>query len=70
MLKAEVVIARDPAVVEQVEREVFARYNGREPDAQEAASLIRQASKRVALTFFIREGASWDHRKLAPLRPA
>ncbi len=70
MLKAEVVLDRDPAVVEQVERAVFARYHDREPDEAEAASLVRQASKRVALSFVVREGASWDHRKLAPVRPA
>ncbi len=70
MLKAEVKIDRDASVVEQVERDVFVRYHGREPDAAEAASLVRQASKRVALAFVVRETASWDHRKLAPARPA
>jgi PPOX class probable F420-dependent enzyme len=70
MLKAEVVIDRDPAVVEQIERAVFTRYHDREPDEAEAASLGRQASKRVALGFVVRERASWDHRKLAPVRPA
>jgi PPOX class probable F420-dependent enzyme len=70
MLKAEVVLNRDPAVVEQVERAVFARYHDREPDEAEAASLVRQASKRVALSFVVREGASWDHRKLASAGPA
>ena len=53
-----------PRLVEQVEREVFARYHGREPDEAEAASLVRQASKRVALAFVVAETASWDHRKL------
>jgi PPOX class probable F420-dependent enzyme len=70
MLKAEVVLDRDPAVVEQIERAVFARYHEREPDEAEAASLSRQASKRVALLFGVRETASWDHRKLAPAGPA
>ena len=70
MLKAEVEIDRAAAVVEQVERSVFARYHDREPDEAEAASLVRQASKRVALAFVVRETASWDHRKLAPVRPA
>jgi PPOX class probable F420-dependent enzyme len=65
MLKAEAVVDRDAAVVEHVERAVFERYNGREPDPSEAASLSRQASKRVALTFVVRETASWDHRKLS-----
>jgi hypothetical protein len=64
MVKAQVEIDRDVAVVEQVEREVFARYHGREPDEAEAASIGRQASKRVALAFVPRETASWDHRKL------
>jgi PPOX class probable F420-dependent enzyme len=68
MLKAEVEIERDRAVVEQIEREVFVRYHGREPDEAEMASLARQASKRVALGFVVREAASWDHRKLAPAR--
>jgi PPOX class probable F420-dependent enzyme len=66
MLKVEARIERDPAVVEDVERAVFLRYHGREPDADEAAGLARQASKRVALQFAVRERASWDHRKLAP----
>jgi PPOX class probable F420-dependent enzyme len=70
MLKAEVALDRDPAVVERVERDVFVRYHGREPDAEESASLARQASKRVALAFVVRERASWDHRKLAAVRPA
>ena len=70
MLKAEVVLDRDPAVVEQIERAVFARYHDREPDEAEAGSLSRQASKRVALCFVVRETASWDHRKLAPAGPA
>jgi PPOX class probable F420-dependent enzyme len=70
MVKAEAVLDRDPAVVEQVERAVFSRYHGREPDEAEAASLVRQASKRVALAFVVRESASWDHRKLASVRPA
>jgi PPOX class probable F420-dependent enzyme len=70
MLKAEAVIDRNAGVVEDVEREVFARYNGREPDEAEAVSLSRQASKRVALAFVVREVASWDHRKLATVRPA
>jgi PPOX class probable F420-dependent enzyme len=70
MLKAEAAIDRDPAVVEQIERAVFARYHDREPDEAESASLTRQASKRVALSFVVREAASWDHRKLAPTRPA
>jgi nitroimidazol reductase NimA-like FMN-containing flavoprotein (pyridoxamine 5'-phosphate oxidase superfamily) len=65
MLKARVEIECSAAVVEQVEREVFARYHGREPDEAEAASLVRQASKRVALAFVVAETASWDHRKLA-----
>lgn len=69
MLKAQVEIECDPAVVEQVEREVFALYHGRAPDDAEAGSLVRQASKRVALAFLVRETASWDHRKLAT-RPA
>jgi PPOX class probable F420-dependent enzyme len=64
MVKAQVEIEPDAAVVEQVEREVFARYHGREPDEAEAASIGRQASKRVALAFVPRETASWDHRKL------
>ena len=68
MLKAEVEIEGNVAVVEQVEREVFARYHGREPDEAEVSSLARQASKRVALGFVVREAASWDHRKLAPAR--
>jgi PPOX class probable F420-dependent enzyme len=65
MLKAEARLEHDPAVVEEVEHAVFLRYHGREPDAAEAAGLARQASKRVALRFAVRERASWDHRKLA-----
>lgn len=70
MLRAEVVLDRDPAVVEDVERAVFARYHGRAPDAGEEAVIVRQASKRVALTFRVRDAASWDHRKLGAAGPA
>jgi hypothetical protein len=68
MLKAEVEVEGDDSVVAQIERDVFARYHGRVPDDGEDAALVRQASKRVALAFVVRETASWDHRKLAPSR--
>jgi len=64
MLKAEARLEHDAGIVEGVERDVFLRYHGREPDAGESAALSRQASKRVALRFAVRERASWDHRKL------
>ena len=69
MLKAEVVVDRDPAVVEQVERGVRALPRPRAGRGRGGLA-GRQASKRVALGFVVRETASWDHRKLAPARPA
>ena len=69
MVKAEAELVRDAALVEELERAVFLRYHGREPDRQEAAGLVRQAPKRVALRFALGERASWDHRKLAAVRP-
>jgi PPOX class probable F420-dependent enzyme len=69
MVKAEAELVRDAALVEELERAVFLRYHGREPDQQEAAGLVRQAPKRVALRFALGERASWDHRKLAAVRP-
>jgi hypothetical protein len=70
MIKSEAELLRDAALVEELERAVFLRYHEREPDADEAAGLVRQAPKRVALTFALGERASWDHRKLAAPRPA
>ena len=70
MIKAQAELIRDAGLVEELERAVFLRYHGRRPDDAEAAGLVRQAPKRVALTFALGERASWDHRKLAALRPA
>jgi PPOX class probable F420-dependent enzyme len=69
MVKAHAELVHDAALVEDLERAVFLRYHGRDPDADDAAGLVRQAPKRVALRFLLRERASWDHRKLAALRP-
>jgi hypothetical protein len=62
MLKAECGIERDPGAVAAVGEEIAARH-APITDAIRA-ELARQARKRVALRFAVREAATWDHRKL------
>ena len=63
MLECDVLLERDPAKVEQVGLELFARYAG---DLSEdvRAMVAKQAQKRVVLTFVPTRTVSWDHRKL------
>ncbi len=68
MLRCDVTIHRDPRRIEELGREIFARYvpdpdGGLAPQVQEMVR--RQAPKRVGLQFVERSRATWDHRKLA-----
>jgi PPOX class probable F420-dependent enzyme len=64
MLECEVVIHRDPALVEELGFELAARY----PDPNDTPeSLRKMAAKRVGLQFVERRRVSWDHRKLRAL---
>jgi PPOX class probable F420-dependent enzyme len=60
MAKAEATIHREPDVVAAFGAELGERYGEPPPDV-----VARQAPKRVALRFALRELATWDHRKLA-----
>jgi hypothetical protein len=64
MLKTDVVIHRETAVVAALGEEIFARHagGGLAPEVREMVH--RQAAKRVALQFVERERTTWDHRKL------
>ena len=63
MLECDVLIERDPAKVEQVGLALFARYAGDLGD-EIRATVAKQATKRVGLTFVPTRTVSWDHRKL------
>ena len=63
MLECDVLIERDPARVEEVGLELFARYAGALND-EIRAMVAKQAAKRVGLTFVPTRTVSWDHRKL------
>ena len=63
MLECDVSIERDPAKVEEVGLELFARYAG-DLDDDIRAMVAKQAEKRVGLTFVPTRTVSWDHRKL------
>ena len=64
MLKCETVLARDLATVSALGEEIARRYGGADLDDGARAYVERQAAKRVAMRFRVRETASWDHRKL------
>jgi hypothetical protein len=64
MLKCECLLHRDPEVVTGVGAEIAQRYGGADLNAEARAYVARQAAKRVAMQFQVRETASWDHRKL------
>jgi PPOX class probable F420-dependent enzyme len=63
MFECDVELERDPAQVEQVGLELFARYAGDLND-DIRAMVAGQAQKRVGLTFVPTRTVSWDHRKL------
>lgn len=71
VLECEVVLHREPATVKALGAEILLRNTvpiGQPPpgelDPATAAAVEAQAPKRVALQFFERRRASWDHRKL------
>jgi PPOX class probable F420-dependent enzyme len=64
MLKCETALYRDLATVTGVGAEIAQRYGGADLDEQARAYVERQAAKRVAMRFQVRDTASWDHRKL------
>ena len=64
MLKCHTEISRDLEVITGVGAEIAARYGGADLNDEARAYVARQAAKRVALRFRVRETASWDHRKL------
>jgi PPOX class probable F420-dependent enzyme len=67
MLKCDVTIHRDTAMVGELGLELFARYRAGGPGEVEddvRAAVLAQAPKRVALQFTERSRATWDHRKL------
>jgi len=63
MLECDVLLERDPAKVEQLGLDLFARYAGDLGD-DIRAMVANQAQKRVGLTFVPARTVSWDHRKL------
>jgi hypothetical protein len=63
MFECEVELEREPANVERVGLELFARYAGDLTD-EIRAMVAKQAQKRVGLTFVPTRTVSWDHRKL------
>jgi hypothetical protein len=63
MLECDVLVERDPAKVEQLGLELFARYAGEVTD-EISEMVAKQAQKRVGLTFVSTRTVSWDHRKL------
>ena len=64
MLKCECAIDRELEVVTGVGTEIAERYGGTDLNEEARAYVARQAAKRVAMRFQVRETASWDHRKL------
>lgn len=66
MIKADVELHRDTETVAQLGLEIMSRYRQPADRVEEiAATVARQAPKRVGLRFVERSRASWDHRKLA-----
>jgi hypothetical protein len=63
MFECDVEIERDPAAIEELGLELFARYAGELTD-DIRAMVATQAQKRVGLTFHPTRTVSWDHRKL------
>ena len=63
-LTCECAIHRELDVVAGVGAESAARYGGTDLNDEARAYVERQAAKRVAMQFQVRDTASWDHRKL------
>lgn len=69
MIKADVELHRDTQTVAQLGLEIMSRYRQPTDRVEEiAATVARQAPKRVALRFVECSRASWDHRKLASVQ--
>jgi pyridoxamine 5'-phosphate oxidase-like protein len=64
MMKCECVLHRDLETVAGVGAEIAQRYGGTDLGDEARAYVERQAAKRVAMQFQVRETATWDHRKL------
>jgi len=64
MLRTEVVLHREPEVVEQIGLDLTERYSGSRPSGDMRDSFRAQAPKRVGLEFRETERVTWDHRKL------
>jgi len=62
MLRCDVEIHRDVAVVSDFAMELVDRYMGGGEGARDG--FRQQAPKRVALEFVERDRVTWDHRKL------
>jgi general stress protein 26 len=65
MLRTEVVLHRDPEVIEEIGLDLSERYSGARPEGEMREAFRRQVPKRVGLEFAERSRATWDHRKLA-----
>jgi PPOX class probable F420-dependent enzyme len=63
MFECEVTLEREPAAVERLGLELFARYAGELTD-DVRKMVAKQAQKRVGLTFVPTRTVTWDHRKL------
>ena len=63
MFECDVQLDRDPARVEKVGLELFARYAGDLND-EIRTMVAKQAQKRIGLTFVPTRTVTWDHRKL------
>jgi PPOX class probable F420-dependent enzyme len=66
MLRCDVVVHRDPEVIEGIAIGLVDRYSGPGPEFDPVREAFRkQVPKRVGLEFAERERVTWDHRKLA-----
>ena len=62
MMECEVAIERDPERIADVAKGLFERFGATGPDVEEM--IVRQAPKRIGLTFTPTRIVSWDHSKL------
>jgi hypothetical protein len=66
MLQCDVVLHREPEVIEEIAMDLVDRYNGPGPEFDPVRDFFRgQVPKRVGLEFMERSRVTWDHRKLA-----
>jgi PPOX class probable F420-dependent enzyme len=66
VLECEVVLHRDPSVLEGLAVALVDRYSGKGPEFDPARDAFRaQVPKRVGLEFVEKRRMTWDHRKLA-----